>query len=206
MCIRDSLDIRWRHALEPDRLPDAAGARIPDRMRLELPVLLAARLTEVVGVVLGKYGHRLSSRVVQRSGDVRLERRVAPFVSRDVAAVDPHLCDIIDRTEVQEHTLAFCPDLEVALIPAGRVERRVRNAACRRLRRKRHANDERPLANLRRMKVAPLRIEAEAPISIETSPPRPPQERAWISVDRDVHVRWRFCGRGGKCRAKSTLY
>ena len=41
------------HALQPDGLPDAGGARVPDRVRLELPVLLAARLGEVVRVVLG---------------------------------------------------------------------------------------------------------------------------------------------------------
>src|SRR5262245_20686369 len=41
------------HDLEPNALPDAGRARIPDRVRLELPILLAARLGEVVWIVIG---------------------------------------------------------------------------------------------------------------------------------------------------------
>ena len=37
-------DVRCRDSLDPDLLPDAGGAPVPDRVRLELPVLLSARL------------------------------------------------------------------------------------------------------------------------------------------------------------------
>ena len=45
--------------LQPDRLPDARGAVVPDGVRIGLPVLLAARLGDVERVVLGADDHRL---------------------------------------------------------------------------------------------------------------------------------------------------
>ena len=50
---RTATDVACGDPLHPDGLPDAGRARIPDRMRLELPVLLAARLGEIVRIVLG---------------------------------------------------------------------------------------------------------------------------------------------------------
>src|SRR4051794_10606237 len=40
-----------RDLLEPNGLPDAGGACVPDGVRLELPVLFATRLGEIVRVV-----------------------------------------------------------------------------------------------------------------------------------------------------------
>ena len=70
------------HALEPDRLPDAGRARIPDRVRLELPVLLAARLGEVVRDRRRRARRPSAARGIAAVGDVGAERRVAAFVLR----------------------------------------------------------------------------------------------------------------------------
>jgi hypothetical protein len=59
-------------------MPEVRG--IPDRVRVALPVLLAARLAQVVRVVLGAQ-HQLLQQAVgravaeQRVGDVERERR-----------------------------------------------------------------------------------------------------------------------------------
>src|SRR4051812_44843682 len=47
----DAKNARGGHALHPHRLPDAARAWIPDRVGLELPILLAAGLARIVGIV-----------------------------------------------------------------------------------------------------------------------------------------------------------
>jgi hypothetical protein len=49
-------------------------------VRLQLPVLLAARLGQVVRIVLGAHRHRLLAVGVEHLGDVGPERRVAAFV------------------------------------------------------------------------------------------------------------------------------
>ena len=68
--------------LEPDRLPDAGRARIPDRVRLELPVLLAARLRQVGWIVFGAHDDLARRAAVQESRDVDGERRVAAVRGR----------------------------------------------------------------------------------------------------------------------------
>ena len=44
---------RRRDRFEPDRLPDPGRPRVPDAVRLEQPVLLAARFREIARIVLG---------------------------------------------------------------------------------------------------------------------------------------------------------
>src|SRR3954463_1603437 len=46
-------DTEARHRFQPDGLPDTCRARIPDGMRLSLPVLLSAGLRKVEWVVKG---------------------------------------------------------------------------------------------------------------------------------------------------------
>ena len=85
------VDVGPRHPLEPHGLPDAGGARVPDRVRLALPVLLAARLGELMRIVLGAHRDDLPARGVQHVRDVGRERGVPAFVGRHQMAVDPHL-------------------------------------------------------------------------------------------------------------------
>src|SRR4051794_11457084 len=89
----------WNH-LEPNRLPDAAGSRVPDGMGLELPVLLAARLREVVGIVAGA-NDDFNLVVICFIGQTGDEWRVPALMANDFAAVHPHGCLIVDSPEVQ---------------------------------------------------------------------------------------------------------
>ena len=53
-------------------------------MRLELPILFAARLSQVARIVVGPDDQQVLAFVgVERVGDVRLERRIPAFVGND---------------------------------------------------------------------------------------------------------------------------
>src|SRR5688500_19674564 len=73
-----SADPARRQRLEPHRLPDPAGARVPDRVRLEQPVLLAARLREIERVVFGPH-HDLEDRKSTRLNSSHLVISYAVF-------------------------------------------------------------------------------------------------------------------------------
>jgi hypothetical protein len=87
---------------------------------LRLPVLLAARLFEVVRVVRGT--HLDLERAVRREelGDVDGERSVAALVPRRELPVEPHGRVVVDGFEVQEPALAVRGRLEAygAAVPA----------------------------------------------------------------------------------------
>src|SRR5262245_36596951 len=76
----DRADPGARYALEPHGLPNTRRARIPDRMRFELPVLFAARLLEIARVVVRAHDDLEAALRVDVVGDVDRERRVAAFV------------------------------------------------------------------------------------------------------------------------------
>ena len=89
--------------LAPDRLPDAGRAVVPDVVRRGSPVLLAARLGRVVDRILGAHDDDLVATLVERVGDVSVERGVPALVAGDQLAVDPDLGPVVDRPEVQQH-------------------------------------------------------------------------------------------------------
>ena len=93
------MDIVLRHALEPDRLPDAALRRVPDAVRVQR--LLAARELGLVRRVAHAHEDRVF--LGQHLGDVHRERQVAARVRGQLHAVAPHGRDLIDRAEVQQH-------------------------------------------------------------------------------------------------------
>src|SRR4029078_3858222 len=99
-------DVRRGDDFEPDGLPDAGRARIPDRVRVQLPVLLSARLREIVRVVEGADHEFLLGAVRQVRRDVNGEGRVAAFVSTGKPAVYPDGRDVVDCTEIQQQALA----------------------------------------------------------------------------------------------------
>ena len=101
-------DARFWHHFNPDRLPDAAAARVPDRVRLELPILLAARLRQIGGVILALHDD-LFVAAAQLIGDVRGEWRVPALVAHDARAIHPDDGGMIDGAEVQEHAVASRP-------------------------------------------------------------------------------------------------
>src|ERR1043166_1263117 len=66
--------------LEPNRLPDARRAWIPDGMGTELPILLAAGFCQVLRIVLHPNHNGLNRIRRQQGGDVELKRRITAFV------------------------------------------------------------------------------------------------------------------------------
>ena len=58
-------------------------------------------IRRVTGPILGANHHRLLVAGYQSAGDVGMKRRVAPDVTRHLAAVDPDLSAVVDGTEVQ---------------------------------------------------------------------------------------------------------
>src|SRR5436305_15257130 len=90
----------------PDRLPDARGAGIPDRVGLNLPVLLAAWLGEVVRIDLrSDHDHRGAGRREQ-VGDIGMEWGVTSFMPGGEPTIDPYLGREVDRPEMQQEPLA----------------------------------------------------------------------------------------------------
>ena len=155
--------------LEPDRLPDAGRAVVPDRVRLGLPVLLAARLGQVVRIVFGPDDqHVLRRRASQGRGDVGGERRVAALVRGDKQTVDPDLRPVIDRAEVEQHAAAPSASCgrESPPIPDHRVETGLADAAGRRFRRER--DDDRPVEDIGA--IEPVPVEAAVVIVVRELP------------------------------------
>ena len=72
----------------------------------DLPVLLAARLREILRVVFGA-NDELDRRLIGASGDVERERRIAALVSAEASAVDPDRRVVVHRAEVQEDPVAL---------------------------------------------------------------------------------------------------
>src|SRR3954470_881496 len=120
----DAKNARGGHALHPHRLPDAARAWIPDRMRLELPVLLAARLGEIVRIVF-RADHDFARRVAgEKRSDVDGEGCVAAVMRAGDHTIDPDLGAVIDRAEVEQPAARGVGrgQRDRAAIPAGAEE------------------------------------------------------------------------------------
>ena len=100
------VDPGLRSSLQPDGLPDAGRSGIPDGMRFELPVLLAARLGQVMRVILGAENDFVLRTRTQEIGDIDRKRRESAFVTARVRSVDPHPRGVIDRPEHEENALS----------------------------------------------------------------------------------------------------
>src|SRR3954454_9506946 len=94
---------------QPNRLPDTRGARIPDGVRLQLPVLLATRLGQVVWIVLRPDHNDLGSGRREQVCDVGMEWGVASFMPGGKPSIDPYLGREIDRPEVKQEPLSGGP-------------------------------------------------------------------------------------------------
>ena len=156
-------------------------------MGLRLPVLLPARLGEVVGVVLGEDRHALGTVGAQHVGDVEAERGVPARVGADEVAVDPDTRLVVHGPEVEEDAAAARPAvraplrralghrrrLELALVPARGVVARVADATARGLRREGNLDHVRPrlrTIDVGRNVVALGVVEAEPPGAVERVP------------------------------------
>ena len=194
----DFLDVGARHLLEPDGLPDAGGARVPDRMRLELPVLLAARLRQIVRVVLSMHRHCLRARRIEQVCDVRPKWRVPAFVRHRKAVVDPDLRRVIDRAEPQDHSTVVRNQRELSLVPARAMQSAVADAARSRFGRKRHHDFQWPLENFRGLRKGAVIIKAKAPFAIQRRPLRTLHQRARVAKLR-LRLRHRYLYAANSC-------
>ena len=93
-----------RDPLHPHGLPNTRRTWIPDRVRLELPILLTACLGEIARVVLRPNDDRMRRRAAQLIRHVRPKRRVSAFMASRTA-VHPDRRYVIDRPEVQDQAL-----------------------------------------------------------------------------------------------------
>src|SRR4051794_35985260 len=82
-------DRRARYFFQPDRLPDSGSSRIPNRVRLQLPILLSARLGQVVRIILCPNNDRLKFFAGDRVRDIAFERRAAALMRCNDLAVYP---------------------------------------------------------------------------------------------------------------------
>ncbi len=134
----DACDIRLGHGFEPDGLPDAGGAVVPDAPGTGLPKLLAARLCEVGRLVLrADDQHLLFLTGSEGRRDVSGEWRVPALVPGDELPVEPDVCRVVYRAEVQQQPpgAVFGLEGECSAIPDNRVELGISDSACLRLRR-----------------------------------------------------------------------
>jgi hypothetical protein len=175
-----------RHLLDPHRAPDAAGARIPDLVRLRLPVHLAARLVHVLRVVLGLH-HDLEQRTVQVAADVDRERAVAAAVLDREAAVDPDPGAVVDGAEVQHQALLARRrhrgvELDLAPVPDAAPVAAVVHAAGARLGRIRDDDGAVPV-HFGRIGADGQVVEHGLPGAVEAAPGGAPQLGAGVFHD-----------------------
>ncbi len=91
--------------LEPYGLPDAAGWRVPDAVRLAN--LFAAGLGVGIGWVPGGDDQFVLGGRVDRVGDIEAEGIIAAAVPAHFAAVDEHYCLVVHRAEMEQDSLAL---------------------------------------------------------------------------------------------------
>ena len=109
------------------------GARIPNRVRFELPVLLSARLGQVGRVVRSAHCQQMRPWLGQVFSDVDLERGVPPLMLGDQLVVNPDRRLVIDCAEMEDDPLggASRDRLEGAPIPTCAMKPGIANPAGR---------------------------------------------------------------------------
>lgn len=101
----ERLDIVFRHALQPDRLPDAALRRVEHTAGLQ--GLLAPCLRSSVCRILHRHPQAVAVGFAELRGNIQRERPIAAPVAARQMAVDLHGTGIVHRTEVQQHPAAL---------------------------------------------------------------------------------------------------
>ena len=132
----ERLDVIFRHALQPDRLPDAALRGVEHPAGLQ--GLLAPRLCAVAGGVLHRHPQAVAAGAVELRGDIQRKGPVAAPVAAHQMAVHLHGAGVVHCTEMQQHPAARpggrrkisvvvqpLPGLQCAPHPGGAALRRV---------------------------------------------------------------------------------
>jgi hypothetical protein len=144
--------------------------RVPDGMGSSLPVLLAARLGQVQGVVLHAHRQPLRAARVQRQSDVGAKRRRAAFVLGHQQTMDPDAGRTVHRFEMEHHPLLPGQHLEFTRVPAHRVKAGIANAAGLALGREGQLDRMRPRNGLSGLEVSAAVLEDELPGPVERLP------------------------------------
>ena len=132
----ERLDVIFRHALQPDGLPDAALRRVEHPAGLQ--GLLAPRLCAVAGRVLHRHPQAVAASAVKLRGDIQRKGPVAAPVTAHQMAVHLHGTGVVHCTEMQQHPSARpggrrkvsvvvqpLPGLQCAPHPGGAALRRI---------------------------------------------------------------------------------
>ena len=101
-CQTEAFHVVLRHALQPHRLPDAAGGGVPDAA--PLIALLAHTVHAACGVV-GDSRRQPVLAVIQQLRDIQAERQIAALMAARLLPVHQHAAALIHRAEVQQHPL-----------------------------------------------------------------------------------------------------
>ena len=164
---------------------------VPDVVRVELPVLLAARLRGVVGVVFGPHHKHVFvvGCAAEQVGHVEGERGLAADVPAHGNAVEPHPRRVVDGTEVDQGEPTG-HGAEVALgdgaaVPDHGVEAGVGDPRRGRLRRERHPDLAVETTATGRVVPALTQpavpvVVGELPQAVQDGPARPDQLRARV--------------------------
>ena len=100
----ERLDVIFRHALQPDRLPDAALGGVEHPAGLQ--GLLAPRLCAVAGGVLHRHPQAVAAGAVELRGDIQRKGPVAAPVTAHQMAVHLYSAGVVHRAEMQQHPTA----------------------------------------------------------------------------------------------------
>ena len=132
----ERLDVIFRHALQPDGLPDAALGGIEHPAGLQS--LLAPRLCAVAGGVLHRHPQAVAAGAVELRGNIQRKGPVAAPVAAHQMAVHLHGAGVVHCAEMQQHPAAHpggrrkvpmivqpLPGLQCAPHPGGAALRRV---------------------------------------------------------------------------------
>ena len=135
-CNGERLDVIFRHALQPDRLPDAALGGVEHPTGLQ--GLLAPRLCAVAGGVLHRHPQAVAACAVELRGDIQRKGPVAAPMAAHQMAVHLHSAGVVHCAEMQQHPAARpggrrkisvvvqpLPGLQCAPHPGGAALRRV---------------------------------------------------------------------------------
>src|SRR4051794_26889943 len=131
-------------------------------MGAELPVLLAARLGEVLWVVLRADDDLEWGILLNERGNVEGERRVSAAVAASEVTIHPDAGAVINSAEMQQEACVWLPVSERngSSIPAGPKKGRVADAARRRFGREGDIDGGRP-RHLRREGPQTVRVHGE---------------------------------------------
>ena len=139
-----------RGDLEPNRLPDAGGALVPDAVRFSAPILFAAWLFGIVRIILGTHDDPVFRAAGKGIGNIERKGRLPAGMLADADAVDPNDRGVIDRSEAKAETFARreLRHVERSRVPEPGMKTGVVNAAQARFRRIWHRD---PLSETFRM-------------------------------------------------------